>query len=142
MLEPVPGPEDRPHSQPLTWEARGIPLTHVAWPRADESLQWRCSRDLVRLLQARGNRVWVLISPFNPHLLTPASRELHGRLLQDVCAWLQSAGVPFSRGTPPPSTEYADASHPLAAGYERLAREMLGDPEFDAWLQAASTPAR
>jgi hypothetical protein len=33
-----------------------------------------------------------------------------------------------------PSTLYADASHPLTAGYETLAGRLLRDTAFQKWL--------
>ena len=34
-----------------------------------------------------------------------------------------------------PSDEYADLSHPLSAGYERLAEEIVASESFGNWLR-------
>jgi hypothetical protein len=33
-----------------------------------------------------------------------------------------------------PSDEYADASHPLTEGYDRLAKRLAAEPVFKTWL--------
>jgi hypothetical protein len=33
-----------------------------------------------------------------------------------------------------PSDEFADASHLLTEGYERLAKRLIADPVFKTWL--------
>lgn len=131
--EPAPGP----HGQPVTWEERGIPVLPVAWPAPEESLQWRFFRDAVSLLRRRGNQVCVFVNPFNPHLQTPEALAKHGAMV-DALAWqLAREGTRVIRGTPLPPDEYADASHPLPAGYARQARELTGNSEFQAWLQGS-----
>ena len=140
FLQPVPAPENRAHSGPATWEARGIPVSNVAWPTADESFQWYCFREVVKLLRARDNSVLVLVTPFNPYLLTPESRRQHEAMVKDMESWLTASGVPFVHGTPVPTEEYADASHPLAPGHARVATQLLGDATFKAWVDKAHTP--
>lgn len=130
----VPQPTPGPHGQPLTWEERGIPVGGIPWPAARESLQWRFFRDVIGLLQSRGNRVFVWVSPFNPHLLNPESRASHETMVRAMAEELRLAGVDVFCGTPLPSEEYADASHPLAPGYVRLAQALLADGGFRAWL--------
>lgn len=130
----VPAPAAGPHGQAVSWEERGIPVSSIAWPGANESLQWRFFREVVALLRSRGNRVCVFLSPFNPHLLSPESRGMHDAMVGDMAAQLAREGVAVFRGTPPPTGEYADASHPLGAGYARLAGELFGNTSFQAWL--------
>ena len=137
LLTPMPSQDPGAHSPPLSWEARGIPVSRIDWPAADESLQWRFFRTAVALLRARGNRVCVYVSPFNPYLQTPESQAAGAVMVRAMVGQLQDAGVTVCVGSPPPSAEYADASHPLAAGYERLAGELLASQEFQAWRAAA-----
>ncbi len=131
----VPPPAPGPHGQPLTWEARGIPVSAIAWPTPGESLQWRFFCETVRLLRGRGNRVGVLVAPFNPYLQDPESQARYERLVAgmvtEMSAWREVAVL-----RPPalPADEYADASHPLAAGYARLAAAMAADASFRPWL--------
>jgi len=39
-----------------------------------------------------------------------------------------------------PSELYADASHPLTAGYELLAKRIYADESFRKWLAGSSSP--
>ena len=47
-----------------------------------------------------------------------------------ITAWLQEQQVPHLVPPPLPSEQYGDASHPLAAGYAALARQLLKEPAF------------
>jgi hypothetical protein len=133
----VPPPAPGPHGQPVTWEARGIPVSTIAWPEPGESLQWRFFGEAVRLLQARGNRVCVLVAPFSPYLQEPESLARYEQMVAGMVAELSARpGVTVIRPPALPTAEYADASHPLAAGYARLAAELAADPRFRPWLGA------
>jgi lysophospholipase L1-like esterase len=135
----VPPPAPGPHGQPVTWEARGIPVSTLAWPAPSESLQWRFFGEAVTLLQARGNRVCVLVAPFNPYLQDPESRARYERMVAGMVTELSARrGVTVIEPPPLPTTEYADASHPLAAGYARLARELAADARFRPWFGAVA----
>lgn len=133
--KPVPEPAATAHGQPIGWEERGIPEMNVRWPAAGESLQWKFFMGAVRHLRSRGNKVCVWISPFNPYLLVPESRVRHEAMVRDMAEDLRGAGFVVFRATPPPSEEYADASHPLAAGYARLAAALMADESFLEWLE-------
>ena len=71
------------------WFKSGITRQDYPWVDLDTSLQWRAFRDVVELLQQRGNRVFVLVGPFNEHLLTPASLERYQHVKATIAAWLQ-----------------------------------------------------
>jgi len=133
-MAPVPLPDPGPHGQPITWEERGIPETNVPWPSVRESLQWRFFGEVVDLLRSRGNDVCIWVSPFNAHLLTPQSRALHGAMVGNMIEELRRKGMTVFNSEALPSDEYADASHPLASGYERLARALVSDKIFQGWL--------
>lgn len=131
----VPPPAPGPHGQPLTWEARGIPVSAIAWPTPGESLQWRFFCQAVTLMRARGNRVCVLVAPFNPYLQDPESQARHERLVAGLVAEMGTwRDVTVLRPPALPTDEYADASHPLAAGYARLAAALAVDARFRSWL--------
>lgn len=133
FLLPVPVAEDAPHSPPQAWTERGIAATAIAWPSAAESVQWRFFCQAAELLRQRGNRVLVWISPFNPYLQTPDAQAAHAAMVRDMVAWLEAHGIGTICGKAPPSGEYADASHPLAPGYARLAAELYADEGFGNW---------
>jgi hypothetical protein len=94
-----------------------VPLEH--------STQWRFFQQCVRTLTRRGNRVFVVVGPLNEHMLDDASRAAHGQLRRGVAAWLEQQRIPFDAPALLPSELYADASHPLAAGYEQMAKRLL-----------------
>jgi len=82
------------------------------------------------LLRERGNQVFVVVGPFNEHMLTEAGQRGYARQKHQVAEWLAEEGV--SHCVPPPlaSELYADASHPTAAGYAQLARLLAEQPAF------------
>ena len=110
--------------------------------RSNESLQWRAFRQTIHTLQRRGNRVFVLVGPFNSHLLTEANRvewqQRREAIVSSGCrmrvsrTWLQNRC---------PAQTYADASHPLAVGYREIASQLLADSTFRNWLEPDAAPA-
>jgi hypothetical protein len=129
-------PKDAPHSPPIPWTDRGIQPQDIPWIDLDTSLQWRAFRRTAELLRDRGNSVFVIIGPFNEHMLTDESRERYRAMSRKVETWLDAQKTPYYAATLLPSDEYADASHPLATGYERLAADLHDDREFQQWLRA------
>jgi len=67
-------------------------------------------------------------------MLTEKSRATYGERRQAVESYLREKQIPCFVPGPLPSEEYADASHPLAEGYRRLAESLLADGAFKAWL--------
>jgi hypothetical protein len=112
------------------WYKSNITKQDYPWVDLDTSLQWRAFRQVVELLQERGNRVFVLVGPFNEHLLTPASRERYQNVKATIAAWLEEKQVPHVVLSPLPSELYGDASHPLAEGYKQLAQKLANEPFF------------
>ena len=130
----LPGPKNLPHSEPVAWTARPMKPQDIPWVPLDKSLQWQAFQRTVRLLYSRGNRLYVVINPFNEHMLAPASEKRYRLLKGDAESWLQAEDVPYDAPPVLPSAEYADASHPLSAGYARLARRLLEQESFQDWL--------
>jgi hypothetical protein len=126
----LPPPEDSLRHLPQPWYRSGITRQEYPWVEPETSLQWRAFRHTVEILQERDNRVFVLVGPFNEHLLSPDSLRRYERVKEVIAAWLRENQVPHAIPPPLPSEQYGDASHPLAAGYERLARQILGGPSF------------
>lgn len=132
----LPQPENRPHSRPISWTKRGIQRQDMPWIEQDTSLQWRAFQATVHRLQSRGNRVFVIVGPFNEHMLTAASRKRYQELRHQVEVWLRGTLTPYLLATPLPSDEYGDASHPLSAGYARLAEQIYANDAFQQWLNS------
>jgi hypothetical protein len=136
-----PSEHSRRHlSQP--WYKSGIVKQDYPWVDLDTSLQWRAFRGVVELLQQRGNRVFVLVGPFNEHLLTPASLERYQQVKATIAAWLSEKRIPHSVPSPLPREQYGDASHPLAEGYEGLARQLAKEPFFQSSAPDEVGPVR
>jgi hypothetical protein len=84
----------------------------------------------VNLLKRRGNSVFVLVGPFNEHMLRQQSSQAYQGRRRSVQAWLEQQQIPHFVPAALPSEYYADASHPLADGYRLLAKQMLEDESF------------
>ncbi len=90
----------------------------------------------MRTLEGRGNRVFVIVGPFNEHMLTEESLAAYRERKQEAAARLRASGIPHAVPPPLPSRLYADASHPLPAGYRLLAEHLLADGSFVRFLGA------
>jgi hypothetical protein len=130
--DPLRGP-DSPRHKP--WNLEGASPAQFEWVTLESSMQWAAFQRAVNTLRARGNDVLVLVGPFNEHMLAPESQPGYRTLQDGVKAWLSDQKVVFITPQVLPSELYADASHPLTAGYELLAREMLENPLFQEWLR-------
>jgi hypothetical protein len=130
LTHSLPAPERSLRHLPQPWYKSGITPQDFPWVDPETSLQWQGFRRVVEILQRRGNQVFVLVGPFNEHMLTPKSRERYQIVKAAIDAWLKEKQVPHLSPEPLPSELYGDASHPLAAGYARLARQLVDDPFF------------
>jgi hypothetical protein len=132
LTRALPTADDPPRHLPQPWYKSGITPQDYPWVDPETSLQWRAFRRVVEVLRRRGNRVFVLVGPFNEHLLTPESRQRYQAVKEAVVAWLRAEHVPHLAPPPLASEESGDASHPLAAGYAALARQIQEDPFFSS----------
>ena len=135
LAEAPPGPTVEPHVEPTDWRSRGLAPADFDWVDAERSYQWAMFRRMLELLRSRENDVLVVVSPFNRHMLTEAGRAGHDRLLKGTISWFEANNISYITLTTLPSDEYADASHPLAAGYERLAKELRASAEYREWMK-------
>lgn len=111
-----------------TWTRRRISLQDWDWQAPARSLQWEYFEKTLSLLQAQGNRVAVLVSPLNVHMMTETTKAKYRELQPQIEARLKARGLPYLLLKDLPSEAYADASHPLPAGYATLAAEILANP--------------
>jgi hypothetical protein len=125
MTRGLPPPDDKLRHASEAWYKSGITKQDYPWIDLDTSLQWRAFRDAVQLLKRRGNRVFVLVGPFNEHMLTAASLERYRAVKAAIAAWLEDRQIPHMVPPALASAEYGDASHPLAGGYAELARRLI-----------------
>ena len=121
-------PSRRHAAQP--WYKSGIGKQDYPWVDLETSLQWQAFQRVVRLLRERGNRVFVVVGPFNEHLLEKTSLERYQPIKAAIAEWLRQEQLPHLVPPALPSELYGDASHPLAAGYADLARQLRDVPWF------------
>jgi hypothetical protein len=120
----VPPPGDELQQEPIPWIGR-IPRENMPWVDLAGSLQWKSFQRAVEVLEKRGNSVFVLVGPFNEHLLTDASRVKYSEVKRGIEDWLKERKIPYYVPEALPSEQYGDASHPLSAGYALLAKQLL-----------------
>ena len=127
-------PEPRaPERPPQTTSTSKEPKKQdMAWVDLESSLQWQFFRQAVQRLQERGNNVFVLVGPFNEHMLTDQNKVTYGKLKAGVEAWLRENRIPYLIPAALPPECYIDASHPPAEGYALLARTLMDSPSFNA----------
>ena len=111
--------------EPIPWTANGIKKQDFPFVQLESSLQWHAFQHLVEVLRQRGNNVVVMVGPLNEHMLTQPSVRAYNALRRDIANRLRALNVECRVPEALPSELYADASHPLSAGYELLARQLL-----------------
>jgi len=128
----LPPPSEPPSPRPVAkpWAERGMRQFAASWVDLDASFQWWSFRRTIRILRQRGNQVFVLVGPFNEHMLKPDSLKAYRKLKGQVAAWLRDQDIPHYVPDPLPSALYADASHPLAEGYKLLAQRLYAHDAF------------
>jgi len=126
----LPPPDETRHRDVSPWTERGIAPVRFRWVNAGDSLQWALFQRTVKLLEDRGNRVFVLVGPFNEHMIAPEGRDAYEAIKAAIADWLTQRGVPHLIAPLLPSHLYADASHPLSEGYALLADELLACEGF------------
>jgi lysophospholipase L1-like esterase len=105
-------------------ENKGIKRQEYDWVNLETSLQWRSFQRAIAILQRDNNKVFVLVGPFNEHLILEKNLPEYRRVKSGIETWLQNKRIPYLAPAALPSEEYADSSHPLAAGYASLARQL------------------
>jgi hypothetical protein len=130
LLQGPPVWKDTYGHEPRPWDPKLIGKQDFPWIDLDTSLQWQAFRRLVQTLRDRGNRVFVLVGPFNEHMLDSDSLSRYQQVKTGIAAWLEAEQVPHAVPQKLATELYGDASHPLAKGYELLAQQLLEDPFF------------
>lgn len=132
----LPPSDDTLRHEPIAWTERGITRQDFPWVDLAGSLQWRSFLRTIDLLRGRGNRVLVLVGPFNESMLTDESLKRYHQLQAEVADGFHARGVEYLMPPALASHLYGDASHPLAAGYEELADTVL------PWVDRQTRPDR
>jgi hypothetical protein len=110
----------------------------LQWVRLEDSIQWHSFRQAVGLLKERRNKVFVLVGPFNEHMLDAEDAATYDRIKKTIDEWLTASGVPHWMAPALPASLYADLSHPVADGDASLARQLLNEPAFKMLLGSPS----
>jgi len=100
------------------------------WVALETSFQWRFFQRSVEILRKRGNRVFVLVGPFNEHMLKGKSIDTYRKMKSKIETWLKQNNVPYYAPATLPSQLYSDASHPLSDGYAMLAKYLFENDSF------------
>jgi len=129
--DPQRGPNS-PRHKPWFSDSQGT--TAFDWVELDHSLQWRAFQRVIAKLKQRRNDVLVVLGPFNEHLMDKENRATYQQLRTGIAGWLRDNHVPTVIPEVLPSVLYADASHPLTAGYELLAKRIYQEKTFRDWL--------
>jgi hypothetical protein len=129
--DPQRGPKSPRHKP---WSERGG-AAQFEWVDLEASLQWGAFGRIVRTLRERGDDIFVILGPFNEHMVAEESRAPYGKLRDGIHAWLSKNKIPHLVPEALPSLLYADASHPLTEGYALLARRTLESDDFQKWLK-------
>jgi len=114
----------------VSWTEKGIAQEDFQWVEPSQSLQWQFFRRTIKLLKARKNKVFVVVGPFNEHMLKPESYETYQKMKSEIETWLKRNNVAYCIPPALPSELYRDASHPLGQGYAMLAKQLFENQSF------------
>ena len=134
----IPLPENRPQGRPVSWVEKGIRRADFPWLQIEKSFQWGSFKRVIEILNSRNNKVFVLLGPFNSHILTEESLNRYNIMKDGMETWLKENEISFYLAPALPSELYADASHPLKEGYAIIAEVLLENESFQGWLKKAS----
>ncbi len=121
--------------KPQSWVEKGIQTQDFKWVMPKDSYQWASFKQVLKLLEARGNDVFVIFGTFNHHMLTEQSAAKYRIIRGEIVTWLSENNVKFYSAGDLPSELFADGSHPLANGYTIIAEKLYNDEAFQSWLE-------
>ena len=133
--------EDYDRNEHVPWTEKGIAKADFQWVEPATSLQWSFFQRTVEMLKARRNTVFVLVGPFNEHMLKEDSHNTYRKMKSEIEAWLQQNNVPYYMPLVLPSEFYRDASHPLSEGYDMLAKQLFENQSFKSSILSSASSA-
>ena len=131
----LPASENDDQNEHISWTEKGIIKKDFQWVELETSLQWKSFQQSIEMLKARNNRIFVLVGPFNEHMLKGKSIDTYRKMKSEIKAWLQRNNVPYYMPEALPSEFYRDASHPLGEGYAVLAKQLSERTPFRNFLR-------
>jgi len=126
----LPATSEDNQNEYVSWIEKGTPQNDFPWVKLETSIQWKFFRKSVELLTERGNNVFVLVGPFNEHMLKGRSIEIYRQIKSEIALWLKQNNIACYMAPALPSELYADASHPLDKGYAMLAKQLFESESF------------
>ncbi len=117
-------------SERISWKEKTIAKQDFQWVELGTSLQWNFFQRSIEILKARGNTVFVLVGPFNEHMLKGKSIDTYRKMKSKIKIWLRQNNVPYYMPEALPGELYSDASHPLSEGYAMLAKQLFENESF------------
>ena len=135
----IPSPLSNGLDEHISWIEKGTAKKDFPWVELETSLQWKFFRRSVKLLTERDNKVFVLVGPFNEHMLKGQSIEIYREIKSEIEHWLQTNNIPCYMAPALPSELYADASHPLDEGYAMLAKQLCENESFISGILNSSS---
>ncbi len=132
--DPQRGPDSPRHT---AWNASRAKPGHFDWVPLDRSLQWQAFQRVIGLLTTRGNEPLVILGPFNEWMVAEDQRSVFRALRDGIAGWLEANHIPHVVPETLASNLYADASHPLTEGYEKLAQQICQDVAFQKWWRGS-----
>ena len=131
----IPASANNSQSEHISWVEKGIAKKDFQWVELESSLQWKFFQRSVKLLKKRGNSVFVLVGPFNEHMLKGESIEIYRKMKSKIEVWLQQNNIAYYMPPALPSEWYVDASHPMSEGYAMLAKQLFEDENGAGFLK-------
>jgi len=128
----LPPSDDTSHLRLAPWNAGPTKPISAGWLDVSTSVQWQAFRNIITLLEQRGNKVLVVVGPMNEHAFDAQTLEVYRKLKSDISADLRARGVRHMVASVLDSSNYSDLCHPLGPGYAEMAKELL--QKESAWL--------
>ena len=75
-----------------------------------------------------------MVGPFNEHMLKPDSYKTYQKIKSEIQTWLKRNNIAYCVPEVLPSELYRDASHPLGAGYDMLAKQLFENQSFQTTI--------
>lgn len=110
----------------INWYDSGIPTQNWPWVQPADSRQFAAFTELADLLKERKNDVTVVLGTINPYMQDKETLERYHKVRAEAAKRLTNSGFKVIDLPELPSADYADASHPLPAGYTKLAGFIAG----------------
>ncbi len=125
--------DNEPHNAPNVWTTKGIGVQNYPWVDLNKSYQWTSLTKVISLLKSRNNDVFIMIGPFNEYMMSEECAKRYIALRSQIEVWLTKNNIHYCTILDLPSNLYADASHPIAEGYLRVAEELLKSSSFKSF---------